>query len=530
MIEGASYMRFNIKEVLEKADRDFEGAWAETGKLVGGRGAFKQGRKGSAHLLSETTNRLREAYLELGFDEVVNPMIVDEADLYKQYGNEAPAILDRCYYLATLPRPDIGIGAEKVEAMKRAGAPTDEATLGRIRDVFHDYKKGKIDGDDLVERLTDGMGVPDTLALKVMNEVFPELRRVEAMPTKLLLRSHMTSAWFLTCLAVQHKLEMPVKLFCVGLRARREQQEDASHLRFHNAASSVIMDDEVSVDDGRAVAELVLKRLGFQEVRTEQKKVTAKYYAPGTEYEVFARSEKAGWVELMDYGLYSPVALARYGIEHPVLNIGMGVERIAMLLNGYSDIREMTYPQFYGEWVLSDAALARQVSFIEEPKTGEGREVERAIVRKVEEQRDADSPCEFVAFEGMAGGRRVRVKVFEPDPKVKLVGPAAFNELVVYDANILGIPEKGMDGVELIRNARSKGIRTGIRYLDAVAKMAAASVERDGKMELRTRMAKLPSDINIRVSEVGVRYVSSRHGKIDVRGPAFVGVYSEVDE
>jgi len=90
-----------------------------------------------------------------------------------------------------------------------------------------------------------------------MNEVFPELRRLEAQPTKMLLRSHITSAWFLTCLAVQHKLEMPVKLFCVGLRARREQQEDASHLRFHNAASSVIMDDEVSVDDGRAVAELV---------------------------------------------------------------------------------------------------------------------------------------------------------------------------------------------------------------------------------------------------------------------------------
>jgi O-phosphoseryl-tRNA synthetase len=102
--------------------------------------------------------------------------------------------------------------------------------------------------------------------------------------------------------------------------------------------------------------------------------VTAKYYAPGTEYEVFARSEKAGWVELMDYGLYSPVALARYGIERPVLNIGMGVERIAMLLNGYSDIREMAYPQFYGEWVLSDAALARQVSFIEEHprRRGEG--------------------------------------------------------------------------------------------------------------------------------------------------------------
>lgn len=522
-------MRFNIKEVLEKADKDFEGTWRETGQLVGGKGAFSQGRRGSTHLLSETANKLRDAYLELGFDEVVNPMIVDEADIYKQYGNEAPAILDRCYYLAALPRPDIGIGAEKIDAMKRIGAPTDEVTLGRLREVFHNYKKGRVDGDDLVERLTDSMGVPDTLALKVMNDVFPELRRLEPDPTKLMLRSHMTSAWFLTCLAVQHKLEMPVKLFCVGLRARREQQEDATHLRFHNAASSVIMDDEVSIDDGKQVAELVLKKFGFQEVRTEQKKVTAKYYAPGTEYEVFAKSEKTGWVELMDFGLYSPVALARYGIEYPVLNIGMGVERIAALMNGFADIREMAFPQFYGEWVLSDQSLVKQISFIEEPKTAEGRQVERAIVKKLEENRDAESPCEFIAYEGTVSGRKVRVKVFEPDPKVKLIGPAAFNELVVYDGNILGIPEKGMDNVDLIKNARTKGIRTGTRYIDAVAKLAAARIERDGKAEVRTRMAKLPSDLNIKVSDVGVRYVSSKHGKIDVRGPTFVGVYSEAE-
>lgn len=523
-------MKLKLKEILQKAEEDFEGAWRDTGVLVGGRGAFKEGRKGSPHILIETINRLREIYLNLGFDEVVNPMIVDEADIYKQYGSEAPAILDRCYYLATLPRPDVGIGAKEVESIRRVGGPVDEASLSRLRSVLHDYKKGRVDGDDLVEKISEALGVQDTVALKIMNEVFPEFRRLEPIPTKQLLRSHMTSAWFLTCAAVQHKLERPIMLFSIGLRARREQQEDAKHLKFHHAASSVIMDEEVSVEDGKAVSEGILRRLGFTEVRIERKKVTAKYYAPGTEHEVFARMGGSDWFEVVDFGLYSPIALARYGIEYPVLNIGIGVERVAALLYGYTDVRELSYPQFYGEWILSDASLARQIRFLEEPVTGEGVAVERAIVEALEKNRDARSPCEFVAYEGQVGKRRVVVKVFEPDPGVKLVGPAAFNEVVVYNANILGVPERGMEEVKVIQEAREKGVRTGIRYVDSIAKAAAARIERDGETEVRVRMAKLLSDINMRLTDVGMRYITSRGGKIDVRGPVFVGIYSKVLE
>ena len=522
-------MRLNIKEVLEKADQDFESAWRETGSLVGGKGAFAKGVRGTTHALVETGNLLRKIYLDLGFDEVVNPMIIDEADIYKQYGDEAPAILDRCYYLAVLPRPDIGIGTEEIATIGRTGGPTDKESLAKLSATLHDYKKGRIDGDDLVEKIAEALNVNDVLALKVLDTAFPEFKKLVAEPTKLLLRSHMTSAWFLTCAAVQHKLKMPAKLFSVGLRARREQQENATHLRFHHAASSVLMDPEVSVEDGKAVSQEFLNMLGFKEVRVERKKVTAKYYAPDTEHEVFAKVEGGGWVEVMDFGLYGPIALARYGIEFPVLNIGMGVERISALLNGYTDIRELSYPQFHGSWVLSDTDLVKQIAFIEEPKTEAGKVVESAIVKALEANRDAASPCEFVAYRGLVGGREVTVKVFEPDPNVKLVGPAAFNEVVVLNANIIGIPEKGMEKVDAVRQAREKGIRTGIRYVDSVAKAAAAQVERDGKMELRVRMAKLPSDVNIRISDVGARYVSGKQGKVDVRGPVFIGILTESD-
>ncbi|WP_225369298.1 hypothetical protein [Methanobrevibacter arboriphilus] len=62
---------------------------------------------------------LREAYLRLGFSEAVNPLFIDKNDVYKQFGPEAPAVLDRCFYLAGLPRPDIGIGVDKINYIKK---------------------------------------------------------------------------------------------------------------------------------------------------------------------------------------------------------------------------------------------------------------------------------------------------------------------------------------------------------------------------------------------------------------------------
>ncbi|NHV45017.1 MAG: O-phosphoserine--tRNA ligase [Candidatus Verstraetearchaeota archaeon] len=518
-------MKINIKEILKKADEDFEKAWKEL--VIEGRGAFKIRRKGNPHLIMETINKLREIYLDLGFDEVINPMIVDEVDIYKQYGREAPAILDRCYYLATLPRPDIGIGKDEIEKLKEIGAPIDEESIKKLKNILHDYKKGKIDGDDLVEKISEGLNIEDTLALKILNDVFPQFKKLEPIPSRQLLRSHMTSAWFLTCAAVQYKLEKPIMLFSIGLRARREQKEDEKHLRFHHVASSIIMDEEVSIEDGKIVCNEILKRLGFSEIKFERKKVTAKYYAPGTEYEVFAKLGSSDWFEVIDFGLYSPIALARYEIEYPVLNIGIGVERIAALLYGYNDVRELSYPQFYGEWILSDDSLVKHIKFIEEPKTKEGILIEKAIIKTIEENKDANSPCEFIAYEGKILGKNIVVKVFERDPNVKLVGPAAFNEVYVYNGNIIGVPEKGLEEIEIIKEARKKGIRTGIRYLDAIAKAAAARIEKYGEIEMRVKMVKQLSDINLSLSDVALRYITSKRGRIDIRGPVFIGIYSK---
>ena len=66
-------------------------------------------------MLYDTLAQLRQAYLNLGFNEAVNPVFIEEDHIYKQFGPEAPAVLDRCFYTAGLPRPDIVIGMDKIE-------------------------------------------------------------------------------------------------------------------------------------------------------------------------------------------------------------------------------------------------------------------------------------------------------------------------------------------------------------------------------------------------------------------------------
>jgi O-phosphoseryl-tRNA synthetase len=533
-------VKLPIKEILEESKKDFEKAWINYGKLIPTKRLKPKDILscgiGKPHPVYEVCQRLRQAFLNLGFEEVVNPLIVEEEDVKKQYGPEALAILDRCYYLAVLPRPDVGLSKEKVEALKKYVTDLTPDKIQRLQQVLHGYKKGHIAGDDLIEEMSKALEVEDTVATRVLWDVFPEFRHLRPEPTKLTLRSHMTTAWFLTVAALQHKKPKPIKLFSVDIRVRREQYEDETHLRTHRAASCVVVDEDVVPDDGRDIAQSILEGLGFKEFKVVKKPVTAKYYAPGTEYELYVKSNY-DWIEVANYGIYSPVALANYEIEYPVLNVGIGVERIAMILYGYKDVRELVYPQFYGKWVLSDREIAQQVSLQQRPETQAGWQLVRIIVKAFEQYAEAPSPCEFKIYEGELLGRHVEVYVYERDPGVKLAGPAAFNEIVVYDGNVIGIPPPYVQSMTspLIEEARSKGYKTGIRYVDAFVALVAAKIEAAclvgaGEVDVRVRMVKLPSDINIEIGEVARRYINENRKVIDVRGPAFLAVKAKILE
>ena len=528
-------------EILKRVEKEgFEGVWRDSARLLPKperRLDLVSGEPGKPHPLFSLLQRMRQSFLNLGFTEVLNPVIVDETEVYKQYGSEAPIILDRCYYLATLPRPDIGLGKVRHQKIESLGVQLTKKKTAALQKVLRDYKKGEIDSDDLVEKIAESVNIPDGTATLILSKVFPEFAALKPEPSTHTLRSHMTSAWFLTLQALQHKVELPIKLFSADIRFRREQKEDPTHLRVHYSASCVVMDETVDVRDGEEITRAVLKPLGFKRFRFVQKKVTSKYYTPRTEYEGFIfHPAMKKWIEIVNYGLYNPIALARYNLEHPVLNVGIGVERVALVMHDESDMRRLVYPQFYVERELSDTEIAGMVEVEVKPQSEMGIRIGDKIKSTALRHADTVAPCEFLAYEGKMSKKDFRIYVYETDAGTKLLGPAARNYIYVYDGNVLGIPESCLERVAVVRRtekAREKGVSVGFSYLDAVASLAAAKIEEavrlgNKSVNVRVRMAKHPSDVNVRVGDVARRFITSKKKKIEIAGPVFIGVRAEI--
>jgi O-phosphoseryl-tRNA synthetase len=322
----------------------------------------------------------------------------------------------------------------------------------------------------------------------------------------------MTAGWFLTLSEVQHRYQLPIRLFSIDRVFRREQKEDRYHLRSHHSASCVVMGPDVGMETGKEIAKKLLKKFGFHEVWFRKKKVASRYYLPDSEVEVYIK--KGREIEVADFGLYSPDALKEYKIRYPVVNLGLGVERLALAVSDSPDLRILIHP--WRDWKLSDEEIVEMVEIELKPESREGKQIMEAIIKTCEAYGEAKSPCEYVAWEGWVKNRKVKVYVYEPEQNTKLCGPAYLNEIIVKEGNILAVPERA-------------GISTGIRFIDAFASEAAYFIEKaEEDCELRKRIIRSPSDINVKVDEVAIRYITSKHGKIDVRGPFFTRVRAEV--
>ncbi|MGC9517300.1 MAG: O-phosphoserine--tRNA ligase [Methanomicrobiales archaeon] len=524
--------KLNKKQLIKLAKKDFEKAWVETSKTLKKphhdneypRLRFKTGK---SHMLYDTITELRQAYLNLGFDEIINPLFIDEDHVYKQFGPEAPAVLDRCFYLAGLPRPDIGLGSDKIEKIENLGVELNNKKIDNLKSVFRGYKKGDISGDDLVLDLSNALEIKNEMGLRILERVFPEIHELKPIAGRTTLRSHMTSGWFITLNHLKNKKSVPLKLFSIDRCFRREQKEDLSHLMTYHSASCVIMDDEVSLDMGMAVSESLLEHFGFEKFKFLPDDKKSKYYIPGTQTEVYGYHPLLNdWVEIATFGVYSPIALAKYGIEKEVMNLGVGAERIAMILHKRGDIREMVYPQIYEKWKISDRELASMLKINYYPTTIEGRSLLDKILETGKKYANEPSPCEFTAFEGEFLGKNIKVELIEPEEKTKLLGPAAWNQIYLYDGNIVGTPLNKQVTDENALKAIENGINLNITYMNGIAAYAAYKIEEmvvsgEEEIKIRTTISRSISDINLILEEVGLNYITSLNKTIDVRGPIF---------
>ncbi len=498
--------RFDLNEIKSQAKKNFTEAWVSTEKLIPKGTKISLERKGKPHLVRQLIQQSREILLNLGFDEVENPTILPDYDVSKQYGPEARVILDRVFYLAELPRPEIGLSAQKIAQIKEIAG---EIETEKLRSILRRYKKGEIEADNLIEELIAGLDITDNQATGLLDKVFPELKKLRPLPSNKTLRSHMTATWFHTLAALQDKAEFPLALFSVGPRYRNEQREDAHHLRVHHSASVVVMAPEVSLDAGREITKDIIQQYGFLDIKFETKTATSKYYAPGQEQEVFI-NYKGDWLEVADIGMYSPVSLANFDIRYPVFNAGLGIERLAMILYEVDDMRKLAYPQFsVAEY--SDDDIAGAITYITSPKTARGKKIAKAIEETAQKYKDEIAPCEFMVWEDDT----IQVKVVEKETGKRLIGPAGFNEICVANGSIYS-------------DIVPSGVYTGINYMRAIAMEAAALIESsDESLTYQVKTIKHLSDLNLQIPEAIREYIEGQQKKIGGGGAVFVTIKSQ---
>jgi O-phosphoseryl-tRNA synthetase len=527
-------MRFNPEDWKQKSHENFEGAWHEGPSVLTPAShndtyPCRVYKRAQAHPVFATINRLRETYLSLGFDEAEVPVIIDEKDIYRQFGPEAMAVLDRVFYLGGLPRPNVGIARDRLDKINEIlGKAMTSATEEKLRETLHAYKKSEIDGDELTFELSKVLKTDDGVVVHILDAVFPEFRELAPESSRSTLRSHMTSGWFMTLGSIWDKSQQPLRMFSVDRCFRREQAEGPTRLMTYHSASCIVAGEDVTIEDGKAVSEALLSAFGYTDFRFQPDEKRSKYYMPDSQTEVYARHPVHGWVEVATFGMYSPSALAEYGIGVPVMNLGLGVERLAMIAYNANDVRQLCFPQFFPR-AISNQEIARAVHLREEPVSAEGKRLANAIAATAAANATAQGPCSFTAWEGSLGVVKVKVTVDESESNAKLCGPACANEIFVHDGSVLGVPD-----VEKWKQVRTDGVPTGLSYLSAVSALAAARIEeasRCGKgTTVQVKMAKLPSDINLKIEEYAMRFVTDNKKKVDVRGPVFLSVQSTIVE
>ncbi|MEW6103920.1 MAG: O-phosphoserine--tRNA ligase [bacterium] len=475
--------------------------------------------RGKEHPINSLLAKLREIFLNLSFDEIINPVIVDEKDVFLQYGKEAPLILDRVFYIAGLDRPELGISKEREDKIKQIIPLFSK--WNELKAFLREYKEGNIEGDDFIEELVKRLDITEKEGIRLVDEFF-ELKNLYPISYKKTLRSHMTSAWYLTLSHLIKTKPLPIKLFSQGLRFRREQRQDESHLFESTSSSCVVVEEGFDIKKGKGLCVQILEGIGFKDIEFKTKPVTSNYYEEGTDTEVFAHR-----IEVANLGFYSKESLANYGINHPVFNLGFGVDRLAGILNNESDLRKLLFFQFYKP-SFTDKEIAEKLGCEESPSYG--AQISSIIFRKINEAKDNLGPSEVLCYQGRFLGRDIKVSAYNWDSGKPLVSYAGFNEIWVNNGEIFGLPKGGsFKGAE---DVYKNGINTGFIFLKLITDGFVARMEKEfkkGKTELdvKFKIAEHPSDINLSIPKDIMDYITSNNKRVITKGPLFFGIRAE---
>lgn len=127
----------------------------------------------------------------------------------------------------------------------------------------------------------------------------------------------------------------PFKVFTIG-RIFRNEAMDSTHLPEFMQIEGIVCEEGADFDMLCGLLKEFYRRMGIPKMRIRPGYFP--YTEPSLEVEIFWNGQ---WMELGGAGVFRPEVTEPLGVKEPVLAWGLGFERLAMLIWGLKDIRDI---------------------------------------------------------------------------------------------------------------------------------------------------------------------------------------------
>ena len=165
-----------------------------------------------------------------------------------------------------------------------------------------------------------------------------------------LLRSQ-TTAIQMRVLEAEHD-KLPIKVICPGKTYRRDD-DDATHSHQFEQCEGLVIGENITVADLKGTLELMIHELFDKNAKIRFRPSYFPFTEPSFEVDMTCHicggkgcptCKHTGWIEILGSGMVHPNVLEMAGIDskkYTGFAFGVGLERLAMLKYGITDIRDL---------------------------------------------------------------------------------------------------------------------------------------------------------------------------------------------
>ncbi|MGM5480545.1 MAG: phenylalanine--tRNA ligase subunit alpha [Nanobdellota archaeon] len=259
---------------------------------------------GRRHPMREVAGLLRDIYIQMGFQEMKGPWV--ETAFW-------------CMDSMWIPQDHPARDEQDTFFIGQKGTLPDEELVRRVKEV---HETGGDSG-------SIGHGAPWNAQLS----------------RELILRTHSTATTFRM---FGEKGITEGKYFYVA-NVFRNEAVDTTHLAEFIQAEGFVIGDNLTISDLMGFIKEFYARLGIHKIRF--KPTYNPYTEPSIEAHYFNEHTKK-WHALINSGIFRPESLAPYGLkDKTVIAWGMGASRMAALLTGKTNLRELVGPTVDFDWI-----------------------------------------------------------------------------------------------------------------------------------------------------------------------------------